>query len=135
MNKQFFINRHDMSAEQKRFYLKIETARNEYQELCYQGPLPSVTERKKSRRPGLAIAAGVLALVAVLRVNPFDNRVAVPEAAVSGNDLPQSSPVVMSTIIPKMNKAPVSLSADKPRLSAKRRPSFRAPARPIKDSA
>ena len=134
MNKPtVFINRHDMSAEQKRFYVKIEAARSDYRGLCYRGPLPRATQRSNSRWPGLAIAASVAALLAVLLLNPFDHRVIAPEAAVFENESPKFLSVAGS-FIPKMNKAPSSLFADKPRLPAKHRLSFRAPARPVKDS-
>ena len=133
MDKQF-INQHDMSVQQKRFYSRMASARNQYQELGYRGALPITTGHKKSRWPGLAIAASVAAMAAVLLVKPFDNQATVHEAAVFANDLPQSLPA-MGSIIPKMNRASTSLFANRPRLSAKHRPSFKAPARPLKDSA
>lgn len=136
MNEQtVFINRHDMSAEQKRFYLKIEAARRDYQGLRYRGPLPSAT-RAKRRRPELAVAASVVALLAVWLLNPLETQVP-SEVAVFGNESPKSLSLAGRTIPkmnPKMNKAPSSLFADKPRLPAKHRLSFRAPARPVKDS-
>ena len=133
MNKPtVFINRHDMSAEQKRFYVRIEAARSEYRGLCYRGPLPSATRARRSRRPELAIAASVLALLAVWLFNPSETQ-APSEVAVFGNESPKSLSLAGS-IIPKMNKVPSSLFADKPRLSARHRLSFRAPARPVKAS-
>ena len=133
MNKpSVFINRHDMSAEQKRFYVQIEAARSEYRGLCYSGPLPSATRAKRNRRPELAIAASVVVLLAVWLLNPLETQVP-SEVAVFGNESPKSLSLAGS-IIPKMNKAPSSLFADKPRLSARHRLSFRAPARPVKAS-
>ena len=133
MNKPtVFINRHDMSAEQKRFYVQIEAARSDYRELCYRGPLPRAAQRSNSRRPGLAVAASVAALLAVWLFNPFETQ-APSEVAVFGNEPPKSLSLAGS-FIPKMNKAPSSLFADKPRLSARHRLSFRAPARPLKNS-
>ena len=135
MNKPtIFINRHDMSAEQKRFYARIEAARSEYRGLGYRGPLPRATraKRSRSRRPELAIAASVVALLAVWPLNPLETQ-APSEVAVFGNESPKSLSLARS-IIPKMNKAPSSLFADKPRLSARHRLSFRAPARPVKAS-
>lgn len=136
MNEQTaFINRHDMSAEQKRFYVQIEAARSEYRGLCYRGPLPSAT-RAKRRRPELAVAASVVALFAVWLLNPLETQVP-SEVAVFGNESPESLSLagrIIPKMIPKMNEAPSSLFADKPRLPARHRPSFRAPARPVKDS-
>lgn len=133
MNKPtIFINRHDMSAEQRRFYAQIEAARSEYRGLGYRGPLPRATRARRSRRPELAIAASVVALLAVWPLNPLETQVP-PEVAVFGNESPKSLSLA-GRIIPKMNKAPSSLFADKPRLQAKHRLSFRAPARPVKDS-
>ena len=133
MNKPtVFINRHDMSAEQKRFYVRIEAARSEYRGLCYRGPLPSATRAKRSRRPELAIAASVVALLALWLFNPLETQIP-SEVAVFGNERPKSLSLARS-IIPKMNKAPSSLFADKPRLSARHRLSFRAPTRPVKAS-
>ena len=133
MNKQF-INQHDMSAQQKRFYARIAGAQHQYQQLRSQGSLPVVNDRKTGCRPRLAIAASVIALAAALLVNPLDNQVTVSEVAALEHDVPESPPA-MGSIIPRMNRASTSLFADRPRLSAKRRPSFRAPPRPLKDSA
>lgn len=134
MNKPtVFINRHDMSTEQKRFYVRIEAARSEYRGLGYRGPLPRATRAKRRRRPELAIAASVVALLAVWpQLNPLETQVP-SEVAVFGNE-PSKSLSLAGSIIPKMNKSPSSLFADKPRLSARHRLSFRAPARPVKAS-
>ena len=116
-----------MGAEQKRFYVRIEAARSEYRGLCYRGPLPSATRAKRSRRPELAIAASVVALLAVWLLNPPETQVP-SEAALFGNESPKSLSLAGS-IIPTMNKAPSSLFVDKPRLSPRHRLSFRAPAK------
>ena len=134
MNKQF-INQHDMSAQQKRFYARIAGAQHQYQQLHYQGSLPAVNDRKTVCWPRLAIAASVMALAAALLVNPLDNQVTVPEVAALEHDVPESPAAMGSSIIPRMNRVSTSLFADRPRLSAKRRPSFRPPPRPLKDSA
>lgn len=128
------INQHDMSAGQKRLYARLASARNDYRGLCYQGPPPLAGRRKKGRRPALALAAGVAALTAVLLVNPFTARVGAPEAASLGDTPPKSRPA-RGGMIARMQRAPDSLFADRPRLPAGHRPSFRAPARPLKDPA
>ena len=133
MNKQF-INQHDMSAQQKHFYARIAGARHQYQQLRYQGSLPAAAGCKESRWPRLAIVAGVVALAAALLVDPLDNQATVPEVAAFRHDVPESLPA-LSSITPKMNRVSTSLFASKPRLSAKHRPSFKAPPRPLKDSA
>ena len=123
----------DMSAEQKRLYARLAGARNEYHGLCYREP-PLAGRRKKDRRPALALAAGVAALAAVLLINPFTARIGAPEAASIGDAPPKSRPA-RGGIIARMQPAPGSLFADRPRLPAGHRPSFRAPARPLKDPA
>lgn len=128
------INQHDMSAEQKRLYARLAGARDDYHGLCYRGPAPLAGRRKKGLRPALALAAGVAALAAVLLINPFTARLDAPEAA-SLSDAPPKSRPARGGIIARMQRAPDSLFADRPRLSARHRPSFRAPARPLKDPA